>query len=231
MTRTPTDHAREATTVAPDAQGRAVDAVLFDLGQVLVRWEPRLAYAGRHDPAEVDAFFADVDFPAFNHEQDAGRSWADARAALAASHPHHVPMLDTYVRHFPDALPGPVAGAPGVVAGLRAAGVRVLGLTNWSAETFHLAAQAAPVVAQLEDVLVSGREGIAKPDPRIFELAVERFRLDPARTLFTDDSEVNVAAAERVGLRAHHFTTHAALRDHLFALGVRLPADDVPARP
>ncbi|WP_182113947.1 MULTISPECIES: HAD-IA family hydrolase [unclassified Actinotalea] len=209
---------------------RQIDAVLFDLGQVLVRWEPRLPYVGRHDDASVTAFFEEVDFAAFNHAQDAGRTWAQARDALAASHPHHLPMLDTYVAHFRDALPGPVDGAPQVVADLRAAGMRLLGLTNWSAETFHHAAQAAPVVAELEDVLVSGREGLAKPDPRIFALAVTRFGLDAGRTLFVDDSPANVAAAGRAGLRAHHFTSHAALRRHLGELGVDLGAGATTAR-
>lgn len=202
----------------------SVDAVLFDLGQVLVRWDPWLPFRGRHAEADVRRFFDDVDFAAFNHRQDAGRPWAEARAALEASHPGHVPLLDAYVEHFAEAVPGPVEGADALVDDLRAAGVRVLGLTNWSAETFHVAPRTAPVVGRLEDVLVSGREGLAKPDPRIFELATRRFRLDPARTLFTDDSPVNVEAGARAGFRTALFTSHDALRGTLRALGVDLPA-------
>lgn len=205
---------------------RLVDAVLFDLGQVLVRWDPRLPYRGRRDDAEVRRFFEDVDFPAFNHLQDAGRPWAEARVALARTHPHHLPLLDLYVERFRDAVPGPVEGADAMVDDLVAAGVRVLGLTNWSAETFHVSLETAPVVGRLEDVLVSGREGVAKPDPRIFALAVERFRLDPSRTLFTDDAPVNVEAAAHAGLRAELFTTHDALRERLRALGIPM----APAR-
>jgi 2-haloacid dehalogenase len=205
------------------ATERAVDAVLFDLGQVLVRWEPMLAFRGRYDEAAVRRFFADVDFPAFNHLQDAGRPWAHARAELARSHPHHVPLLDVYVERFADAVPGPVEGADAIVDDLRAAGVRVLGLTNWSAETFPVSREVAPVVGRLEDVLVSGREGIAKPDPRIFALAAERFGLDPARTLFTDDSPRNVAAGERAGFRSVLFRSHRELRAHLGELGIGLP--------
>ena len=203
--------------------GRLVDAVLFDLGQVLVRWDPFGPYADRYDRAEVEAFFGEIDFPAFNHLQDAGRSWADARTSLGKSHPHRLPMLDVYTDHFHDALPGEVPGASDLVRGLRGAGVRVLGLTNWSAETFHLAPLRAPVVAQLEDVLVSGREGIAKPDPAAFALAAERFSLDPGRTLFADDSPVNVEAAAHVGFLAHLFTGTPALRRSLAHLGVALP--------
>lgn len=207
---------------------RLVDAVLFDLGQVLVEWDPFGPYAGRHDRADVEAFFEEIDFPAFNHLQDAGRTWSEARTALRRSHPHRVPMLDVYTDHFVDAVPGEVAGASDLVRDLRLAGVRVLGLTNWSAETFHLAPVRAPVVALLEDVLVSGRVGIAKPDPAVFALAADRFSLAPARTLFTDDSAVNVAAAAAVGFRAELFTGTSALRRHLADLGVPLP-DPGPA--
>lgn len=200
-----------------------VDAVLFDLGQVLVRWDPHLPFVGRYPRAEVDAFFAEIDFMSFNHLQDAGRSWADARAALARSHPHRLPMLDCYVTHFADAVPGPVDGADEMVDDLRELGVRVLGLTNWSAQTFPLAPVIAPVVARLEAVVVSGREGIAKPDPALFELTITRFRLDRGRTVFTDDSPANVRAAARIGLLTEHFTDHGTLRRRLRARGIPLP--------
>ena len=201
---------------------RQVDAVLFDLGQVLVEWDPFGPFVGRHGRAEVQAFFDEIDFPAFNHLQDAGRTWADARASLGRSHPHRLAMLDVYTDHFADALPGEVPGASDLVHDLRAAGLRVLGLTNWSAETFHLAPVRAPVVAQLEDVLVSGRLGIAKPDPAVFALATVQFALDPQRTLFVDDSPANVAAGAESGFRAEVFGGTDALRSHLAGLGVPL---------
>ena len=200
-----------------------ITTVLFDLGQVLVRWDPYQAFAGRHGPSEVDAFFQEIDFPAFNHLQDAGRTWADARAELSRTHPDHVAMLDVYTERFADSVIGEVPGASALVGDLVEAGIRVLGLSNWSAETFHVAGSKAPVVTMLEDVLVSGQVGLAKPDPRIFRLAVERFGLDPAETLFTDDVEGNVAAARADGFVAEVFTSTGALRDRLTGLGVALP--------
>lgn len=200
-----------------------VDAVVFDLGNVLVRWEPERALAGRLTPAEVGRFLADVDFPELNHRQDAGRPWADARAEVAATHPEHVATLDAYVRHFADSLAGPVPGSAEVVDELRAAGVRVLGLTNWSAETFHHAEPAAPVIGRLEAVVVSGREGVAKPDPRIFRLLAARHGLDPARTVFTDDAPRNVEAAAAEGFQAVLFTDAAALRAELVRRGALPP--------
>ncbi|VTR75612.1 HAD family hydrolase [Cellulomonas hominis] len=206
-----------------DRPDSAVDAVVFDLGNVLVHWDPVLPFAGRLPDDAVRQFFADVDFPALNHRQDAGRPWSEARAEVAARHPEHAATLDLYVERFADSLPGPVPGSAAVVDDLRAAGVRVLGLTNWSAETFHHAVPAAPVIGRLEAVVVSGQEGVAKPDPRIFRLIAQRHRLDPARTLFTDDSPANVAAAAAEGFQAVLFTGAAELRTDLVARGA-LPA-------
>ena len=215
---------------------RQIDAVLFDLGQVLVEWDPFGPYLGRYDRAAVQHFFDEIDFPAFNHLQDAGRSWAEARAALGTSHPLQVPMLDVYTDCFTRAVPGEVPGASDLVADLQAIGIRTLGLTNWSAETFHVAPVQAPVVGMLEDVVVSGRVGIAKPDPGIFAIAADRLSLDPSRTLFTDDSAANIDGAAAFGFRTELFTGMPALRRCLDLLGVPVgdrgdrPAGQVPRR-
>jgi 2-haloacid dehalogenase len=201
----------------------AIGTVVLDLGNVLVRWDPTLPFAGHLTPEQVRQVFADLDFPALNHAQDAGRPWAEARAEVARTHQEHVGALDLYLERFAASLAGPVPGSAALVAELRAAGVRLLGLTNWSAETFHHAVPAAPAIGLLEDVLVSGREGVAKPDPAIFRLLTERYGLDPAGTLFADDSERNVVAAAAEGFVAVLFTTADALRADLVAHGV-LPA-------
>ncbi|WP_265521255.1 HAD family hydrolase [Oerskovia flava] len=204
-----------------------IDTVLYDLGNVLVGWDPYGPYTGRMPRADVDRFFTDVDFATFNHAQDAGRTWAEARAHLATTHPQHLGALDVYVEHFAASLTGPVPGSAALVRELAALGIRLYGLTNWSAELFHAAEPAAPAIGLLRDVLVSGRVGLAKPDPRIFTAAVERFDLDPTRTLFVDDSPANVTAARQVGLHAVHFTTTPAFRTDLRAAGV--PVTDPPA--
>jgi len=204
---------------SPAANG-PITTVVFDLGRVLVEWDPYDAFADRWTREEWEAFSAEIDFPAFNHEQDAGRTIADATAALAATHPHRVADFEHYIRNFARSLGGPVPGTTEIVDELRAAGVRVLGLTNWSAETFHEAARSAPVINRLEAVLVSGEVGLAKPDPAIYELLVDRFALDPARTVFTDDSPPNVASAAALGLLALHFTDADRLRSDLAGLGL-----------
>jgi 2-haloacid dehalogenase len=201
-----------------------VTAVLFDLGNVLVRWDPRAAFAGSWSETEVDEFLRAVDFPALNLAQDAGRPWAQARETIAD--PGHRAMLDHYVTHFDRALPGPVPGSAAVVEELIAAGVRVYGLTNWSAETFHHAVPAAPAIGRLAEVVVSGREGLVKPDPRIFALAAQRFGLRPASTVFVDDSPRNVEAAAGAGYDAVLFSDAGALRGALVARGLLPGAGD-----
>jgi 2-haloacid dehalogenase len=202
----------------------AIDTVLFDFGNVLVTWDPYAAYEGRMGRADVEAFFDAVDFPTFNARQDAGRSWAEARREVAQRHPEHLGALDVYIENFAASLVGPVAGTEDVVRELDALGVRLFGLTNWSAEMFHQAEPAAPAVGLMRDVLVSGRVGLIKPDPRIFEAAIERFALEPARTLFVDDSAANVAAAQALGLRALRFEDAEGLRATLRGLGVEVRA-------
>lgn len=219
---------RGTTSEAPAAaegaaHGRLVDAVLFDLGNVLVRWDPYLPYEGRYTREEVERFFREADFMALNHAQDAGEPWPSVRARLAAQRPDLVPMLDVYLADHRESVPGEVPGADGTVRGLRAVGVRVYGLTNWGAENWHVAAEQAPVIDLLEGVVVSGHEKVAKPDPDAFARAAERFRLDPARTLFTDDSPRNVAAADALGFRVHLFRGHVELVEHLRTLGIGLP--------
>ena len=200
-----------------------IDTIVLDLGNVLVFWDPSGPFVGRLPDPETSAFLTEFDFMAFNRLQDAGRSWADARADLAARAPEHLPALDVYVEHFADALPGPVPGTLDLVRDLRACGIRLLGLTNWSAETFHLAEPAAPAIGLLEDVLVSGEVGVAKPDPRVFALLTERFGVRPERAVFVDDSATNVAAGAAAGFDAVLFTTADALRASLVARGVALP--------
>lgn len=218
----PTTPTNPGGAPAGSAPAPAIDTVLFDFGNVLVTWDPYAAYEGRMARADVEAFFEAVDFPTFNARQDAGRSWADARRELAEHHPEHVSTLDVYTENFAASLVGPVPGTEEVVRELRTLGVRLYGLTNWSAEMFHEAEPAAPAVGLMEDVLVSGRVGLVKPDPRIFEVAIERFALDPARTLFVDDSVANVTAARALGFRTLRFEHVEGLRAKLRELGVQV---------
>lgn len=210
------------TTDPRPADPRAIDTVVYDFGNVLVGWDPYGAFPGR-PRAEVDAWMAEIDFPAFNRAQDAGRSWAAARASLA-DRPHLLPLLDEYVDRFAGTLTGPVPGSAALVDELHDAGIRLLGLTNWSAELFEHAAPAAPATRRMEHVVVSGRVGLAKPDPAIFRHLAAAHGVDPARAAFVDDSPANVEAAARLGFAAVRFTDTPALRAALRDLGLPVAA-------
>ena len=198
-----------------------IDAVLFDLGNVLVRWQWRAALVGVADDDHLDRFAAG--FPALNARLDAGEPWAEVVAGLAERDPALAHVLGLYRERYALSLTGPVPGSARIVAELKAAGVRLVGLTNWSAETWDAALPAAPAIGLLDAIVVSGFEGVAKPDPRIFAIAVSRHGLVPARTLFVDDAPVNVAAAAALGFDAVLFTGADDLRCALTARNLLPP--------
>lgn len=202
----------------------SLDALLLDLGNVLVRWDWRAAFDGLLTDEEAARFHAEADFADLNRRLDAGLPWDDAVAELAGRDPWLGEMLTVYRRRYPLTLPGPVPGMADLVGEVRDLGLRLVGLTNWSAEMWPLAVPSAPVIGTLDGVVVSGVEGVGKPDPRIFRLAAERYALEPDRTLFVDDSAPNVAAAAALGFQAVTFTGTDALRRDLLDRGVTVAA-------
>ncbi len=196
---------------------------VFDLGGVVVRWDPAAAVAvdvGR-ERAERFVGGAEFDFVEWNRRQDAGRPFADAEAVARATHPHLAAEIAAYRRHFAESLTGLVPGTAEILADLDATGVRLVGLTNWSAETFPQALQKFPdVFALFDDVVVSGAEGLVKPDPRIFDALAERLGHGLAGVFYVDDSAENVAAAERAGMDAVRFTDAPDLRRQLRTRGL-----------
>jgi len=189
-----------------------IDTVVFDLGGVLIDWDPRHLYRQVFaDPAGMEQFLAEVCTPAWNAAQDAGRGWDEAVAELSAQHPAHAPHIALYRDRWAEMLAGPIEGTVRIMARLRAQGLRLFALTNWSGETFPVARERYGFLGDFLGILVSGEEGLVKPDPAIFALMQRRFALDPARTLFIDDAPRNVEAARAAGLHAIRFEDPAAL--------------------
>lgn len=203
----------------------AVTTVVFDLGNVLIQWNPRNLFRQIYgaDEAGMEFFLSEVCNTAWNEQQDRGRPWKDAIAEAIARHPAHEANIKAYFERWAEMIPGEVEGTVDVLAQLRALGVRLLALTNWSAETFHIAEARFPFLQWFEGIVVSGREGLIKPDPAIFQLLIERYQLHPSTTTFIDDSVHNVDAANHAGLRGVHFRDARELRGQLLALGVPLP--------
>ena len=198
-----------------------VKAVVFDLGGVLIDWDPRYLYRELlDDEAAVEEFLATVCTPEWNAEQDRGRPFAEGVAELVERHPVHAAAITAYSERWPEMLGGDIGGTVEVLAELREAGVPVYALTNWSAETFGIARERFEFLEWFDGVLVSGEERMIKPDPAIFRLLLDRFGLDPGATFYIDDSPANVAAADRLGFDAVRFTSPAQLRRDLEARGL-----------
>jgi 2-haloacid dehalogenase len=197
-----------------------INTVVFDLGGVLIEWDPRHLYRQLIPADEVDAFLDEIDFLTWNHSCDAGLPWDDAVAELSARHPHRADLIAAYPAQFASSLVGPYDETVAILRQLRASSVRLVALTNWSAESFRHARERFDFLAWFEGIVVSGEERVAKPDPRIFAVLLERFGLDPAATLFIDDAERNVAAARDAGMHAVVFTGADELRRVLADAGV-----------
>jgi 2-haloacid dehalogenase len=211
-------------THGPDATPvpRVGAGVVWDLGNVLVDWDASRAIAAGVGEAEAARFLAadDFDFRAYNHGPDSGLDWDAAEAEVARSHPHWLEHCRAYRAHFPASLVGEVPGTADLVRTLHAAGVPQWGLTNWSHELYPHAPRMFEVLALLDDVVVSGTEGLAKPDPRVYELLVARTGRPLADLVFVDDRPENVEAARALGMAGLVFTDADALRADLRGLGL-----------
>ncbi len=200
----------------------ARDTVVFDLGGVLIDWDPRHLYrklfAG--DEQAMEHFLANVCTHEWNRGQDDGRTFADGARLLKAEHPDAAELIDAYCARFAEMMPGPIAGSVEILAELKALGTSLYCLTNFSAETYPPTFERFNFLRWFRGVLVSGEVGIIKPDPRIFELLLERFAINPRRAVYIDDVAANVNAARTFGIHGIHFTTPTALRADLAELGL-----------
>ncbi|MFT4082327.1 MAG: HAD family phosphatase [Nocardioides sp.] len=199
-----------------------VSAVVWDFGNVLLEWDPVPPVAAVFGEQEAARFFAEFDFGAWNEACDAGRSWPDALAELEREQPEWLPYGRAYVENFPLSLRGEIPGSHALVRELAAAGFPQFGLTNWSHELYPHAPATFEVIGLLDDVIVSGTEGLAKPDPAIYRLLPERTGFDLDRLAFVDDRADNVAAAAALGVHAIRFTDADDVRRRLRDLGVPL---------
>lgn len=203
----------------------SVDAVLWDFGGVLVDWDPLHLYRKViEDDAERAHFLGIVCNREWHLQHDAGALFADTLPILRAEHPEHAAAIDAYLERYVEMIGGAVPGTTEIVEELHGHRVPQFGLTNMPHEVWPAIRDAWPVLAGLAGVVVSGTERLAKPDPAIFALAVERFSLEPGRTVFVDDVARNAAAAEASGFRALVFTDATALRRDLRDLGLPVSA-------
>src|SRR6476659_1578165 len=194
------------------SDGLRPSVVVFDLGGVLIDWDPRHLYRQLFDdPVEMESFLADVTTAEWNAQQDAGRPWVEAVELLAGEYPERRELIEVFHRRWPEMLAGEIPGSVTVLAELRAMGVRLVALSNWSAEMFPVARARFDFLSWFEGIVISGEVGVNKPDRRIFEQLIRQFEIEPATAVFIDDSLANIEAASGLGFRAIRFTDAGGL--------------------
>lgn len=197
------------------------DTVVFDIGNVLLEWDPRHLYRKLlPDDAAVEAFLADVCPPAWNLEQDKGRPFAEAVALQSALHPQHAALIRAFDERWEEMVPGPIEGSVALLRTLQDAGVATFSITNFSREKFDLARRRFPFLNTFSDTVVSADVGLLKPDPAIYRVLLDRNGLAAGQCIFIDDSAANVQAARDLGMEAVHFHGPDALRQTLSGYGL-----------
>lgn len=198
-----------------------VEAVVFDVGRVLVQWDMRALFRKLiADPAELEWFCSTVVTEQWHFQHDAGRPLADMVAERSAEYPDHAPLIEAYATRFNETIPGVIDGTIALVEALHARGVPLYAITNFGAELWQRFRPTLPVLARFRDIVVSGVEKIAKPDPAIYALAERRFGLPGHAMLFVDDNPANIAAVRQAGWHGHLFTDPALLERDLRARGL-----------
>ncbi len=199
-----------------------IDTVVFDLGNVLIQWDPRHLYRKIFgtDETAMEYFLSEVCTMAWNEQQDRGRPWDEGIAEAIARHPAYAPQIRAFYDRWEEMIPGALEDTVDILQQLRTLNLRLLALTNWSAQTYHFAEARFPFLSWFEGIVVSGRERLVKPEPAIYQLLIQRYQLRPETTAFIDDSLRNVAAAQDQGLQAIYFHGAGALRLQLQALGI-----------
>lgn len=195
-------------------------AVVFDIGGVLIHWDPRLLYR-KLLPSEdaVERFLAMVCTPDWNERFDAGRPLAEGIAEQVERFPHHEPLIRAWGARFAEMML-PMPGSLALLDELAARGTRLYALSNWAAETFESTRGLFPFLERFDGLVISGKIGVAKPDPRIFAHLLDAHRLEARELLFVDDRANNLEAAQALGIESVLFEGPATLRADLVSRGL-----------
>ncbi|MBT1687441.1 HAD family hydrolase [Dawidia soli] len=201
-----------------------IDTIIFDLGGVLIDWNPRYLYRKIFKTEEeITWFFENICTLDWNDQQDAGRSFAEATEELVLQYPEHEVPIRAWYGRWQETITGSIPDTVSILRQLKEQQRhRLYALTNWSAESFPWALENFDFLHWFEGIVVSGTEKTRKPFPDIYQILFNRYNVDPARALFIDDNYKNIVGARAVGLQAIHFQSPAELRRALAELGVAL---------
>ncbi len=205
-----------------EARAGSIESVVFDLGGVLLDWNPRHLYRKLFpgDEPGMERFLARICTPAWNTELDRGQPFAEAIAQRQAEYPEWAGQIAAYRARWIEMIAGCFEETVKLLAELRSGGVPIYALSNWSAETYPEARAQFDFLGWFRGVLISGEVGLAKPDPAIYRLLCDRFDLAPTATLFVDDSAPNTEAARDLGFQVEVFQGAAPLRTRLVSAGL-----------
>jgi 2-haloacid dehalogenase len=205
----------------PDAECPPIEAVVFDLGGVLLDWNPRHLYRTLFtDPVEMEWFLAEVCSPAWHAPHDRGVSTAESCAELASQYPELSELIWAWSRRSEEMIGGVDAESVEILRAVKATGMACYALTNHEKETYPLRLKRFAFLGWFDGTVVSGQEGMAKPEPTIFRLLLDRFVLTPGTTLMIDDNVENLEAASTLGIQTVLFRSAHQLRSELEVAGV-----------
>jgi 2-haloacid dehalogenase len=195
--------------------------VVFDLGGVLIDWNPRHLYRKIFsNESEMEWFLSEVCSPEWNLKQDGGRPFSEAIKELSVQYPELNEKIALYFDRWEEMLGGELQDTIKIVEELKSNGTPLFGLTNWSNETFPIAYAKYDSLKQLEGIIVSGDEKLLKPDHAIYRVLLNRFKISPLESVYIDDNKTNADAASELGFKSIHFTTAEKLREELRSLGL-----------
>ncbi|MFM7329476.1 MAG: HAD family hydrolase [Bacteroidota bacterium] len=198
------------------------DTIIFDLGAVLIDWNPRHLYRKIFKEEEkMEWFLANICTGDWNEEQDAGRTFEEATRLLIDRHPEYHDEIMAFWLRWEEMLAGPVSGTVDLFRELKATqSYKILALTNWSAETFPIALRKYDFLGWFDGIVMSGEEKIRKPFPEFYKILLNRYAVQPDRSLFIDDSLRNIEGAKALGIPGIHFTSPEQTRDELVRRGI-----------
>ncbi|MHC2991527.1 HAD family hydrolase [Pontibacter sp. HJ8] len=198
------------------------NTIIFDLGAVLIDWNPHYLYRKIFDnESEMYHFLEHVCTPEWNEEQDAGRSLEEATDYLIRKHPEHEENIRAFYGRWDEMLGGPIEGTVAILRELKEHDeYNIYALTNWSEETFPIALERFDFLAWFDGIVVSGTEKNRKPFDSFYHTLLERYKVHPSEALFIDDNLRNVEAAEKLGIESIHFISPEDLRERLEKMGI-----------
>jgi 2-haloacid dehalogenase len=199
-----------------------ITTIIFDLGGVLIDWNPRYVYRHVFDSDEkINWFFENICTSEWNENQDAGKSLQEATDELVATHPEYEKEIRAYYDRWEEMLGGHIEETVEILRTLKKMNVyKMYALTNWSAETFPVALNRYEFLKWFDGIVMSGEEKTRKPFPEIYKILLDRFNVDPAETVFIDDSLRNIKGAEAIGIKGIHFKSPQQLLHELNKIGI-----------